>query len=81
MSITTEKLYIISTNLHSFRPNVPALITGFKMVKPNEHLEKRQCFEVTYEDGFVDYIAADDHSNFIITTMNGIIAYAKQGKL
>lgn len=47
------------------------------MVKPNDDLETRHCFEVEYEDGFVDYIAVNDRLNYLILTMEAIIQREK----
>ncbi|MCR8641399.1 hypothetical protein NV379_01905 [Paenibacillus sp. N1-5-1-14] len=57
--------YVFLEPVHPYafrRPNcdIP-LITGLVHVKPDEKdLKERMCFEVTYEDGFKDYVPTSE---------------------
>lgn len=59
-----KDLYVVNTGTINFRPYEPALVIGYKFVKPSENLEYRRCFEVRYSDGFVDYIVDNEDVNF-----------------
>lgn len=59
-----KDLYIVNKGVNDFRPNEPALIIGYKLVKPSDNLDYRSCFEVKYSDGIIDYIIADKDSSF-----------------
>jgi hypothetical protein len=55
--------HVFLKSVHQYayrRPNcdIP-LITGLVHVEPEEE-EGRLCFEVTYEDGFKDYVTMSD---------------------
>lgn len=56
-----------------------ALVTGVKMIKPGPDWKWRPCFELTYEDEEVDYIAIDDQHflQFFDMTINPAMAPAK----
>lgn len=51
-----KDLYIVNKGINDFRPYEPALVIGYKLVKPSENLDYRYCYEVRYSDGVVDYI-------------------------
>ena len=42
---------------------MPALVIGFKSVKPRENSDFRDCYEIMYPDGVIDYIPADSIKN------------------
>ena len=55
----TKKAFIKGVGIHSYKLNEVAEIIGVVMVTP-EGLKERPCFEVLYQDGFINYIAMSD---------------------
>nr|WP_156736319.1 hypothetical protein [Mycobacterium sp. E3298] len=60
MKVNYVFLEPVSTNSYR-RPNcdIP-IITGLVHVEPDGGLKERICFEVTYEDGFKDYVPTSE---------------------
>ena len=52
-----EGVSLVGVHPYAFRCGTPGLITGVKYITPNEGDEPRLCYEVTYLDGAVDYVA------------------------
>ncbi len=61
------KAYLVGTNIHSFRSGEPALIKGVVWSYPKD-LERRLCYVVEYDDGFIDYVAMHDKENYKVLT-------------
>lgn len=63
-NMKTNYIFLEPVRPHAYRrPNcdIP-IITGLVHVEPDEG-EERLCFEVTYEDGFKDYVSMSDVSD------------------
>ena len=48
---------LIGVHPYTFRCGQKGIITGVKYITPNEGDEPRLCYEVTYPDGAIDYVA------------------------
>ena len=62
---TVEKAFLVGTHDYSFRPGVPAEITGVLWVKP-DGLDLRICYAIRFADGYEDYVPMADAVNFNI---------------
>lgn len=56
-------IYCVGLHPYTYRPGMPALVIGFKSVKPRENSDFRDCYEIMYPDGVIDYIPADSIKN------------------
>ncbi|GAV11400.1 hypothetical protein [Paenibacillus sp. NAIST15-1] len=57
-----DLVYLEPLSIHAYRRpdcGIP-LVTGVYFIEPDEHLEGRLCYEVTYEDGYKDYVTKSD---------------------
>jgi hypothetical protein len=66
--------YVFLEPVHQYayrRPNcaIP-VITGLVHIEPDDGSKERMCFEVTYEDGFKDYVPTSEidagHYKFVV---------------
>jgi len=62
----SEDAFLINTNRFAFRPNESAKIVGAKWVTPEAMMPVRLCWEIMYEDEFVDYVSVSDSKNYRI---------------
>ena len=58
-------VYLTGKHPYSFRCGQRALITGVKSISSAEY-PMRVCYEVTFPDGFVDYVPLCDMQNYEI---------------
>ena len=58
-------VYLTGKHPYSFRCGKRALITGVKSISSAEY-PMRVCYEVTFPDGFVDYVPLCDMQNYEI---------------
>ncbi len=55
-------VFITGNHPYTFRSGKSALITGVKRIM--DMSEKRICYEITFPDGFVDYVPLSDIGNY-----------------
>ena len=70
--MTRDNAYYIGTNLHSFRPNIPAEIVGVEWVSPVEK-ESRLCYHIRWADSTEDWAPISDSENYKIITFQDIL--------
>lgn len=77
-SIANDEAFYVSIHRYGFRPGEPGRITGlhWHIPKPSSGVvyEARLCYQTTYADGFVDYHAVKDTTNYKIITGEDVIA-------
>lgn len=64
MKITSMVVKYKNTHEYGFRKDEWGVVTGLVRVKPSDIHDERLCYQVTYEDGFVDYFPIYDEGNY-----------------
>ena len=65
IDIKISGVFLTGIHQYTFRCGKPALITGVKAIENGNH-PKRACYEITFPDGFVDYVPLCDMHNYKI---------------
>lgn len=66
-ALPIQDLKIMGNHYDCFRFKQWADITGVKMCYP-PNLEPRICYQIQFEDGFIDYVPISDSKHYLIET-------------